>query len=191
MTFRKIALCSGAAIAAASILLASRPEITVADDFIEPAASPSASATPDPSTLPPAGIKATTETLAQVLALYGASLGKAVHLATSRETTTIVGHDMTETDTTLRSGGDYATVSRVGPLTTAEGSVHGQQWRQDENGYTRMLTGLHSEDRRSADALQSAVSGDAAASVRLPGSRWDCDACWPRQGWTPRAMVSR
>lgn len=169
MTFSKIALFSIAAVAAASIMLATRAETTVADDIIEPAPSPSASATPDPSTLPPTGIKATTETLPQVLSLYGASLGKAAHPATSSETTTIVGHGMTETDTELRSGGDYVMTSHMGQVTTSEGRFHGQQWRQDEDGYTRTITGVHSEDQRSADALQGAVQGDPSPSVRLLG----------------------
>ncbi|HEY7995026.1 MAG TPA: aspartyl protease family protein [Candidatus Eremiobacteraceae bacterium] len=165
---RYIAAGFVAAVAATSIMFVSRPETTVAD-IIVPAASPSASASPDTSIQPPAGVKASTKTLAQVLSLYEASLGKAAGSATSRETATIVGRGMTETDTELRSGGDYVLTSQVGQVTTAEGRAHGQQWRQDENGYTRMMTGIHSEDQRSADALQKAMHGDPSLSVRLLG----------------------
>jgi hypothetical protein len=59
--------------------------------------------------------------------------------------------------------------THVGQVTTAEGRVHGQQWRQDEDGYTRIITGVHSEDQRSDDAVQRAEHGDPSASVRLLG----------------------
>jgi len=150
------------------MVIASRAQAQ--DQFIIPAASPSASATPEPNTLPPAGIKPTTETLAKVLDRYTASLGKVVNAPrTSRESSTIVGHGMTETDTELRAGDDYVLTSQTGPVTKAEGRIHGEQWSRNENGYTRMMTGLHSEDQRSAYALQSAIDGSSTADLKLLG----------------------
>ncbi len=59
------------------------------------------------------------------------------------------------------SGGDRETVEHTGPFTTAFGSFHGQQWRQNENGVVILLSGFHDTADPDANALSRADSSTA------------------------------
>lgn len=127
-------------------------------------------ATPDPSAQAPAGIVATKATLAQVLAAYDASSGSLPKgVSTSREVDSITAYGETGTYKEIDSGDDFIETTQLGPTTTASGTYHGQQWRQNENGYTRTLRGIHEEEERSDQALTRAIKGANLGSVRLLG----------------------
>ena len=131
---------------------------------------PAPSTAADPSAQPPAGIVPTKATLAQVLASYDASSGSLPSgVTTSREVDTITAYGETGTYTEIDSGDDFIETTRLGPTTTASGTYHGHQWRQNENGYTRAVTGIHEEEERSDQALTRAVKGENPGSVRLIG----------------------
>ena len=132
------------------------------------APSPAPSATTDPIAAPPAGIQATTTTLADVLALYAKNDARP-GARTLRETELLKADDETGTITYVRSGSDFIEREQLGPVSSAWGSSAGREWRQDENGYTRFVSGVHGEEAVSAEALQRAVDGREAADVRLLG----------------------
>ena len=137
---------------------------------VAPLASPSPTATPDPSELPPAGITATKKTLAQVLALYRASVGRPTRaFKTSREVDAVTAYGETGAYTELWSGNDYVDVTQLGPTTYSSGRLHGKRWRQNENGFTRIVSGIHTEDQTSSDALRRAIGGVELDSVALLG----------------------
>jgi len=134
------------------------------------AAATTTSATPDPSAQPPEGIIATKATLAQVLASYDASTGTLPKgITTSREVDAISAYGETGTYTEIDSGDDYIETTQLGPTTTSSGTFHGHAWRQNENGYTRVMTGIHEEEERSDAALTRAIKGENLGSVRLLG----------------------
>ena len=157
------ALGSLAIAACVSIAFASGPVKATAD-------VPAPAATADPSLQPPSGIVPTKAALAQVLALYDASSGSLPKgVTTSREVDTIAAYGETGTYTELDSGDDFIETTRLGPTTTASGTYDGKQWRQNENGYTRSVSGVHEEEARSDQALSRAIKGENLASVRLLG----------------------
>jgi len=142
----------------------------VPPDQPTPEQSAAPTATPDPSAKPPAGIVPTTATLAQVLALYRASEGKATSdFKTYRETDTIAAFGETGTYSEIDSGDDYIETTQLGPSRTSGGSYHGQRWRQNDNGYTRLVSGIHEEEEHSSDALARSIRGENLASVKLLG----------------------
>lgn len=134
-----------------------------------PSATAAPTGTPDPTTLPPAGIAPTAKTLAQVLALYAAGEGKPIPAKTKRETDAITAYGETGTYVEAESGDDYVTTTRIGPTTFASGSYRGQAWRRDENGYTRLVGGVHRETEVSAQAFKGAVAGPGIDGVTLLG----------------------
>ena len=124
----------------------------------------------DPSALPPVGIVATKATLAHVLASYDKSVGALPNgVTTSREIDTISAYGETGTYTEIDSGDDYIETTQLGPTTTASGTYRGHVWRQNENGYTRSVNGIHEEEARSDQALTRAIKGEKLSSVRLLG----------------------
>jgi len=56
--------------------------------------------------------------------------------AADRLAITYTAQGMAGRDVTLRSGDDYRTDTTLGPFKSAEGSFHGQDWSQNENGET-------------------------------------------------------
>lgn len=68
------------------------------------------------------------------------------------------------------SGDDRETVEHTGPFTTAFGSFHGQQWRQNENGAVIAETGFHDTADPDANALSHA---DSSTAVRVLGITHD------------------
>ena len=131
---------------------------------------PSVAATPDPSAQAPAGIVATKATLAHVLAAYGASTGTLPKgVTTSRETDAISAYGESGTYTEIDSGDDHIETTRLGPTTTSSGTYHGHAWSQNENGYTRTVSGIHEEEERSDVALARAIKGENLGAVRLLG----------------------
>ncbi|HYK52368.1 MAG TPA: hypothetical protein VEV38_02450, partial [Candidatus Eremiobacteraceae bacterium] len=134
------------------------------------AAATTTSATPDPSAQPPAGIIPTKATLAQVLASYDASTGTlSKGITTSREVDAISAYGESGTYTEIDSGDDYIETTQLGPTTTSSGAYHGREWRQNENGYTRVVSGIHEEEERSDAALTRAIKGENLGTVRLLG----------------------
>ena len=134
------------------------------------AALPEPPVTSDPSSQPPSGIVATKATLAQVLAAYDESTGTLPKgVTTSREIDTINAYGESGTYTEIDSGDDYIETTQLGPVTTSSGSYHGHAWRQNENGYTRTVSGIHEEEQRSDVALTRAIKGENLGSVRLLG----------------------
>lgn len=64
------------------------------------------------------------------------------------------------------SGDDRQTVEHTGPFTTAFGTFHGQQWRQNENGIVVLLSGFHDTADPDANALSHA---DSSTALRVLG----------------------
>jgi hypothetical protein len=112
----------------------------------------------------------TDKTLAQVLQLYRDSAGRAVQpVKTSREVDTVEAYGETGTYSDVESGDDYIETYKLGPTFSSNGRYHGQRWRQNENGYTRKLTGLHNETQTSSQALGKSMRGEVLDSVKLLG----------------------
>ena len=132
------------------------------------AASPVQSATTDPIAAPPAGVQPTTTSLADVLALFAKGDPRPAS-GTLRETEVLQADGETGTISYLRSGSDFIEREQLGPVSSAWGSIAGRQWRQDEDGYTRFVSGVHGEEAVSAQALRRAMDGGAATDVRLLG----------------------
>jgi len=131
---------------------------------------PSATPTLDPSDVAPPGIATTKMTLAEVLALYRAGVGKPARpYKTSREVDAVAAYGETGTYTEISSGADYVDITQLGPTTYSSGRFRGQRWRQDENGYTRLVSGVHATDQISNDTLRRAIGGAEVDSVALLG----------------------
>lgn len=105
-----------------------------------------------------------------MLALYRASAGNVVKpIAVSREVDAVSGQSDSGTETIVRSGNDFVTTFRLGRTSASFGSFHGVRWSHNENGYTRIVSGIHDESMLSARALADALKGTPADSVRLLG----------------------
>ena len=154
------------------------PPVPVESPYVFPTVSPTPEITPipipsptnDPLQQPPPGIQPTKATLPQVLQRYQASLGQpAQHVSSSREADAMTGFGLAGSHTEVQSGQDYVETTTLGPATTQSGRVNGQKWEMNQNGYVRLITGIHQEDDVSAQAIRRSLSGLPSEYVKLLG----------------------
>jgi len=120
------------------------------------------------NTDPPADVVPTTMTLAGVLALHKTAIGSPKE-SPRTETWLYSQGDLNGTQTILSSGDDYREDMVLGPFHTASGSYRGQRWRQDANGITMLISGLHQRDDIDQQALEQGKQG---GGVSLLGETW-------------------
>ncbi len=109
------------------------------------------------ATPPPGPYDATPMTPAQLLERADHASGTLAAGSYTRTYTSDGGGLHTDAVTKI-SGDDRETVEHTGPFTTASGSFHGQQWRQNENGVVIVQTGFHDTADPDANALSHADS---------------------------------
>lgn len=116
--------------------------------------------------LPPTGITPTTATLDTVLAAYRASKGSR-SAGVLIEDWEFTEYGLSGSEHDVYSGEDYRESTKIGPFTYQHGRRAGQAWRQNENGLTILLSGVHKRDAVSAAAIVEA--GDRSNDVKLLG----------------------
>lgn len=117
--------------------------------------SPAQAAAPLTSWL--ANVGQTSAALQDVLALHERSLGKQQDsFATQSEEWRVVESGVTGTLKRIAIGSDYLVTRARGPITTMHGRYRGQLWKQNENGLTVAIRGVHQQDAVSAEALKNA-----------------------------------
>jgi hypothetical protein len=139
--------------------------------FTAPAAAlPSPTPTTNPIDQPPPGITPTKITKTQVLQRYRASIGsRSVKTQTRIETDAVTAYGLTGTYKEVESGDDYVESQSLGPVLVSNGKFHGQRWRYDENGYTRIVSGVNQENLISSRTVQQSILGESTKFVTLIG----------------------
>ncbi len=132
------------------------------------------------SGIAPFGITPTTMTLSALLKLHAAAVGKLPPAMpkTSSETWTYKEGELTGTITSLASGDDYRDDTALGPFHDAAGQYRGQEWEQNANGSTHLVSGVHTRDdaNRKALALRNALQKNSG--VQLLGAVTDPTAAY-------------
>lgn len=120
----------------------------------------------DPAAAPP-GIVPATMTLARLLQLHRAAVSSpsAAKLNTAAETWKITQGELAGTRELLLSGDNYREDVTLGPFHTASGEYGGKQWLQNENGETRMQTGVHQRDDVDDAALANATRKNSGVTL--------------------------
>lgn len=132
-----------------------------------------------PSSLPaqtgaiePFGITPTTMTLSALLKLHATAVGKLPPgmPKTRSAAWTYKEGDLTGTTTSLVSGDDYRDDITLGPFHEADGQYHGQEWAQNANGLTHLVTGVHGRDDANRKALGLSHALQKNSGVQLLGA---------------------
>ena len=123
---------------------------------------------------PPPGIKPTVATLSDVLLRYEKVNDKPDRSVKARELTwRISAFGLEGSVRRVESGGDYRETITLGPFVQSRGKRAELAWRQNENGLTFKLTGLHQRDAVSARAVQAAEKNPQSRDVKLVGEVGD------------------
>jgi predicted aspartyl protease len=119
------------------------------------------------NTAEPAGIVPASITLSALLKLHAAAVGKLKPgiAKTSSEASIYKEGDLTGTRTEIASGDDYRDDVVLGPFRSAEGRVHGQEWVQNANGLTHVLSGVHQRDQNDRRAIAHATQKDSGVQL--------------------------
>ncbi len=126
-------------------------------------------AQPPPNLGPPAGLTATKMTLARLFQLHRVALGVLPPSTpkTSIEHWKYSAEGLSGTQVRYVSGADVREDDVLGPFQSSFGELRGQKWRQNENGLTLMLHGVHKEADINAAALRDFAKN--RPSVKLVG----------------------
>ena len=115
------------------------------------------------------GLRPTTVTLQQVLNDYKKALGTSQPPITSEiEQGTINEYGLGGTFYDITRGDDYRDIETLGGITTQTGRLQGQRWRQNENGVTLLVRGVHHRSETSWQSLRAAAN-ESSPDVRLIG----------------------
>ena len=114
------------------------------------------------------GLQPTSATLQQVVALYHKAVEAAYTPAYSQEWS-ITTSGLHGTEILLRNGRNWWENETLGPFTTLYGRKDGQDWFQNENGYTVLVHDAHHMYGVSNGAVASAIAGDIEPGVTLLG----------------------
>ena len=119
------------------------------------------------NTFEPAGIVPASMSLSALLKLHAAAVGKLKPgtAKTRAETWTYKEGDLTGTRSSLASGDDYREDVVLGPFHTAEGQVRGQEWEQNANGQTHLVSGVHQRDESNRRALAHALQKESGVQL--------------------------
>jgi hypothetical protein len=119
------------------------------------------------NTIEPAGIVPASITLSALLKLHAAALGKLKPgiAKTRAETWTYKEGDLTGTRTSISSGDDYREDVALGPFHSALGQVRGQEWVQNANGLTHLMTGVHERDENNRRAISHALQKNSGVQL--------------------------
>jgi hypothetical protein len=112
----------------------------------------------DPLYAPPAGLVPTSAKLDEVLAQNRSAAGSSKD-ATSIEDWKVVEYGLSGTEHDVESGSDYREDVTLGPFTTVHGKRNGQLWRQNANGQTLLMAGVHQGEEVSGSVLRGAETG--------------------------------
>jgi hypothetical protein len=125
---------------------------------------------PGPYEKPPPGIKPVTTTLADVLALFRSGLGKPTQkIVAQREAGTISDSGLSGTYGYIAHGDDHVESRQLGPMLTRAGDFDGQEWEMNENGYVRLISGVHQSDEASEAAVTQSLTGGSTQYLKLLG----------------------
>jgi len=115
----------------------------------------------------PPGIVPASITLSALLKSHAAAVGKLKPgtAKTRTESWTYKEGELTGTRTSIASGEDYRDDVTVGPFHSAEGQVRGQEWAQNANGLTHLLSGVHQRDENNRRALSHALQKDSGVQL--------------------------
>lgn len=116
-----------------------------------------------PNDAPPPGIVPSKEKLAQVLTLNHGAEGPSPH--TRYEKWTYTSEGLSGTQVVYVSGNDSREDDSLGPFQSSFGQLAGTKWRQNENGLTIRLKGIHREDDADARALRNAAKPDSGVTL--------------------------
>jgi len=119
------------------------------------------------NTTEPAGIVPATITLSALLKLHAAARGKLKPgvAKTRAETWTYKEGDLTGTRTSIASGEDYREDVALGPFHSAAGQVRGQEWAQNANGLTHLVSGVHQRDENDRRAISHALQKNSGVAL--------------------------
>lgn len=112
---------------------------------------------------PPAGITPTHAKLAQILAAHRAAVGAPAH--TRLEKWQYTSEGLAGTQTVYVSGADSREDDVLGPFHSSSGQLRGVRWRQNENGLTLRLQGIHRESDANARALANASKANSGVTL--------------------------
>ena len=129
-----------------------------------------ASADVDTHKGPPQGIQTTSVSLANVLALNKKAEGKQLDsFATHIEEWSFRQGGSDGIERIVWAGRDYKATSTFGPIAYANGRRAGTRWRQDFNGLTVVVSGVHQEEDAFESAMTLARNGHPGADMQLLG----------------------
>ena len=114
----------------------------------------------DPLYAPPAGLVPTSAKLEDILAQHRSAVGSSKD-GTSIEDWKIAEYGLSGTEHEVESGPDYREDVALGPFTTVHGKRNGQLWRQNANGETLLMAGVHQGEEVSGSVLRGAESGSS------------------------------
>jgi len=108
--------------------------------------------------------------LADVLAMHAKAVGSPqMAETTSVEEWSYHKAGVAGTRRTVRRGSDFLTTVTFGPISNRYGSIRGIRWRQNENGITAIMAGVHREDEAFKRTIALAEKGQAGEAVTLLG----------------------
>ena len=111
----------------------------------------------------PAGITPTTMTLKGLFAMSKLAQGNAPK--TRIEKWALTAEELTGTQTIYTSGTDTREDDVLGPFQSASGRLGAQKWRQNENGLTLRLRGIHMESEINSRALRNPAKFGRAVRI--------------------------
>lgn len=119
---------------------------------------------------PPPGIAPVSISLKDVLAAFVRSNGRPARGTEVRARSwTIAAFGLAGTSSQIADGDDDRTTITLGPFTESRGAYGGKRWRQNANGLTVAVTGVHQRDAVDDRALDQAERTGQAAGVALLG----------------------
>ena len=128
----------------------------------------------------PFGITPTAMTLSALLKLHATAIGKLPSgmPKTRTEAWTYKEGELTGTITSLVSGDDYRDDTTLGPFHAAGGQYRGQEWAQNDNGLTHLVSGVHARDDANRKALGLSNAVQKNSGVQLLGAVSDPSAAY-------------